>query len=60
MHKIGINPARAGLPEAPAELVVELSARYARLYEMITGRDFVPVTEPPIGERLVANLAGYR
>ncbi len=45
------------LPEAPAELVVELSARYQRLYEMITGRDFSPVGDPPIAERLVANLA---
>lgn len=49
----------AELPAAPAELVVELSARYARLYEMITGRDFVPVSEPPIRERLSANLAKY-
>lgn len=29
------------LPEAPAELVVELSARYIQLYEMITGQEFV-------------------
>ncbi len=46
------------LPAAPDELVVELSSRYARLYEMITGREFVPVTEPPIRERLAANVAG--
>ncbi|MCB9520903.1 MAG: phosphoribosylaminoimidazolesuccinocarboxamide synthase [Myxococcales bacterium] len=48
------------LPEAPPELVVELSARYIRLYEMITGRDFVPVTSPPVAERLAANLAYLR
>ncbi|MFT6399429.1 MAG: phosphoribosylaminoimidazole-succinocarboxamide synthase [Bradymonadia bacterium] len=48
------------LPAAPDELVVELASRYARLYEMITGRDFVPVEQPPIGERLVANLAKYK
>jgi phosphoribosylaminoimidazole-succinocarboxamide synthase len=48
------------LPEAPSELVVELSARYAQLYEMITGRDFAPVSEPPIAERLTQNLARYR
>jgi phosphoribosylaminoimidazole-succinocarboxamide synthase len=28
------------LPEAPEELVVELSRRYIQLYEMITGNDF--------------------
>jgi phosphoribosylaminoimidazole-succinocarboxamide synthase len=30
----------AQLPAAPVELVVELSLRYIRLYEMITGQDF--------------------
>ncbi|EKD76080.1 MAG: hypothetical protein ACD_43C00231G0004, partial [uncultured bacterium] len=29
------------IPAAPAELVVELAARYIQLYEMITGREFV-------------------
>ena len=48
------------LPAAPAELVVELSARYQRLYEMITGREFAPVQQPPIKDRLRANLAGLR
>ncbi len=28
------------LPEAPRELIVELSSRYIKLYEMITGRQF--------------------
>ena len=28
------------LPEAPEELVIELSRRYQQLYEMITGKDF--------------------
>ncbi|MBS3097514.1 phosphoribosylaminoimidazolesuccinocarboxamide synthase [Candidatus Woesearchaeota archaeon] len=28
------------LPEAPEELVIELSRRYIKLYEMITGREF--------------------
>ncbi len=32
------------LPEAPEELVVELSSRYIRLFEMITGREFKPLT----------------
>ena len=29
------------LPEAPKEMVCELSRRYVGLYEMITGEDFV-------------------
>lgn len=40
------NPARAcrqELPEAPAELVAQLSKRYIQLYEMITGEQFEPV-----------------
>lgn len=32
----------APLPEAPAELVKELSSRYVRLFEMITGGTFTP------------------
>ncbi|MBT3222292.1 MAG: phosphoribosylaminoimidazolesuccinocarboxamide synthase [Proteobacteria bacterium] len=47
----------AELPSAPDDLVVELSSRYIRLYEMITGRDFVPVFEPPIQQRMKENLA---
>jgi len=48
------------LPQAPAELVTELSSRYIRLYEMITGRDFAVDTGLPIEERLRKNLAKYR
>lgn len=47
------------LPAAPDELIVELSSRYQRLYERITGREFVPVTAPPIRERIRANLRSY-
>ena len=32
----------ATLPAAPVELVAELSSRYVRLYEMITGSTFAP------------------
>ena len=49
----------AVLPPAPDELVIELSSRYIQLFEMITGQTFVPVTEPPIQERLAQNLADY-
>ena len=48
----------AELPEAPAELVVELSKRYIRLYEMITGKTFEPAVHADVNERIRANLAG--
>ncbi len=35
------------LPEAPAELVAELSSRYITLFEMITGEEFKPVEGDP-------------
>jgi len=33
----------AALPEAPADLVAELSRRYVHLFERITGEEFVPM-----------------
>jgi phosphoribosylaminoimidazole-succinocarboxamide synthase len=49
--------ARQVLPEAPAELVAELSRRYILLYERITGEGFRP---PELGEdplrRMAANV----
>ena len=43
------------LPEAPEELVVELSKRYIQLYEMITGYEFK--AEPgDVKERIERNL----
>lgn len=45
----------AVLPKAPEELVVELSSRYIKLYEMITGLQFQ--TElTPVKDRMVRNL----
>src|SRR3989344_2064225 len=48
------------LPEAPRELVVELSSRYVRLYEMITGQEFKALSGD-IESRIEANLkkGGY-
>jgi phosphoribosylaminoimidazole-succinocarboxamide synthase len=46
----------AVLPKAPDELVVELSSRYIRLYEMITGTEFSIDVKVPIRDRLTANL----
>lgn len=48
----------ANLPEAPAELVAEMSRRYIEMYEQITGEKFVPGDEP-ILERLEKNLKRY-
>lgn len=44
------------LPKAPPELVSELSKRYIRLYEMITGMDFVTDDKVTIKERMLKNL----
>ncbi|RJQ34042.1 phosphoribosylaminoimidazolesuccinocarboxamide synthase [Candidatus Parcubacteria bacterium] len=48
----------ATLPEAPAELVAELSRRYIQMYELITGKTFVP-GEEPILPRMERNLKSY-
>ena len=50
----------AELPAAPTELVVELASRYQRLYEMITGREFIAAADGAIADRLMRNLARYR
>ena len=48
------------LPEAPEELVVELSLRYIYLFEKITGQPFAfPDPDEPIGERIRGNLHAY-
>ena len=45
------------IPAAPDELVVELSQRYIKLYEMITGETFVPPpTDVDVGERIAKNV----
>jgi hypothetical protein len=45
------------LPEAPAELVAELSRRYIMLYEKITGLEFRPPPDEPRAERIARNVA---
>jgi phosphoribosylaminoimidazole-succinocarboxamide synthase len=47
------------LPRAPDDLVVELSTRYVKLYEMITGRAFEVDTSIPIAERMRRNLTQH-
>jgi len=44
------------LPKAPDELIIELSARYIKLYEMITGLDFSVNVAEPLQERMKRNL----
>ncbi|KAG0504885.1 hypothetical protein M758_N008800 [Ceratodon purpureus] len=45
------------LPEAPKELVAELSWRYIVLYETITGNKFMlPETKEPLHDRIVRNV----
>lgn len=48
------------LPEAPVELVIELSSRYIKLYEMITGKEFKAEAGDPV-KRIEGNLkeSGY-
>ncbi len=43
------------LPEAPEKLVIELSRRYIKLYEMITGKEFEAETGD-VSERIESNL----
>jgi phosphoribosylaminoimidazole-succinocarboxamide synthase len=47
------------LPEAPPELVAEMTRRYVQMYEQIVGEKFVP-GETPIEPRIARNLAPYR
>lgn len=50
----------ATLPEAPDELVRELSRRYVLLYETITGEAFVPPNmEIPVSERIKKTMEEY-
>ncbi|MBD3344555.1 MAG: phosphoribosylaminoimidazolesuccinocarboxamide synthase [Chitinivibrionales bacterium] len=46
------------LPQAPEDLVIELSSRYIQLYEMITGQSFEIDEQLPIEDRLKKNLQG--
>ena len=48
----------AVLPPAPPELIEELSRRYIRMYEQITGKPFKP-GEEPIASRIARNLKPY-
>ena len=47
------------LPEAPADLVAELSRRYIEIYEIITGTTFKHDFETPVLTRITKNLKKY-
>jgi phosphoribosylaminoimidazole-succinocarboxamide synthase len=48
----------AVLPEAPADMIEEMSKRYIQMYEQITGEKFVP-GETPVLARMERNLKNY-
>lgn len=48
----------ATLPPAPKELVDEMSRRYIKMYEQITGATFQPGAEP-VAARIAGNLKSY-
>ncbi|MDO8522253.1 MAG: phosphoribosylaminoimidazolesuccinocarboxamide synthase [bacterium] len=53
------NPYKdATLPDAPEELVEEMSRRYIQMYGQITGKKFIPGDEPII-PRMEKNLKSY-
>jgi phosphoribosylaminoimidazole-succinocarboxamide synthase len=47
------------LPPAPDDLVIELSHRYIRLFEMITGKEFSVDGTQSVKDRLKKNLGAY-
>ncbi len=47
------------LPEAPKEMVAELSRRYIEIYETLTGKEFTADFSVPIEERIANNLKSY-
>ena len=49
----------AVLPEAPADMVAELSSRYIAIYQQLTGETFAVDLSQPIEERIARNLERY-
>ena len=48
------------LPQAPTDMIAELSSRYIQIYEQITGQKFETDLETPIGERIEKNLSNFK
>lgn len=49
----------ATLPEAPAELIAEMTERYETIYQEITGDALPPLTDESIEERIATALKPY-
>jgi phosphoribosylaminoimidazole-succinocarboxamide synthase len=49
----------AVLPEAPADMVTELSRRYIEIYQQLTGETFAVDNSLPVEERIARNLKAY-
>ncbi|MBP7804855.1 MAG: phosphoribosylaminoimidazolesuccinocarboxamide synthase [Candidatus Pacebacteria bacterium] len=49
----------AVLPEAPKDMVAELSRRYIEIYEIMTKKEFTMDFSTPIEERIATNLKNY-
>ena len=47
------------LPDAPDDLVEELSYRYIEIYEKLTGKEFVYNADIPVHDRIQENLNSY-
>ncbi|MCM3781910.1 hypothetical protein M3231_02885 [Neobacillus mesonae] len=47
------------LPSAPDDLVIELSHRYIRLFEMITGKEFAVDGTHSVKKQLQKNIIAY-
>jgi phosphoribosylaminoimidazole-succinocarboxamide synthase len=47
------------LPDAPPDMVAELSSRYIQIYEQLTGKTFEADFDTPILERIQKNLEKY-
>ena len=51
------DPYQQPIPAIPPETLAEFSAKYVRLYEQVTGQEFVPAEpEIPLRERIERNL----
>lgn len=48
------------LPEAPADMVAELSWRYVQIYGQITGQKFTADLQTPVAQRIRKNLEKYK
>ena len=54
------NPYKEPIPAIPDDTLVDFSARYIKLYETVSGKDFVfPKAAQPLRERIWGNVKSY-